>query len=523
MTATSLASARHSIVSHSPIRVRLLTLAAAIAIWPTWGPLLSTWLNTADYQHGPMVLVVSAVWLWIAARRTGGTAASGDWKAAVLLGLFACTWLIAFRSSVESGKQLLAPLVLWLAVCAGVGWRQALTVAAPIFYLYFAIPVWELLVPLLQALTVLVSRTVLGLMGIPVRIDGLLVTIPEGSFIVEEGCSGKRYLVVILAIASLLAFVLGMTRRRALLYIAGAGGLALVANWIRVIIIIYAGHATHMQHYWVAREHISLGWGIFAVLLLVVCIIGKLLAAPVERGAQTAPTVEPSLASSLAATPSLVRTVAILAFVPLAMAYASYLDFAGRLPPTDPAATVVTGWRGPLPPSGAWAPEYHEASRYFHGAYQSQDGLEVEAYTATYGSQSAGAKLINYYNRITPPRWLVISRQLTTRVRSGTRNLSVATLKTRAPDGGIWLIDSFYEVAGVATPLDSGAQLLFGTRSWTGPAPSSVVAVATRCFEGNCDAARTQLDAFWKAGSFAAVGKSYVRANATPARRPVSD
>src|SRR6185437_9872552 len=189
-------------------------------------------------------------------------------------------WLIAARANVEIGKQALAPVILWLAVATASGWRGVLALTAPVLYLYFAIPVWEQIVPLLQWLAVAVVHAGFGLAGVPVRIEGILITIPEGSFIVLEGCSGKRYLIVALATAGLLAAVYSLGWRRTARYLALTAALALVANWVRVIIVIAAGHLTNMTSYLVTHEHFSLGWAIFAVMLLAVWMLGRKLEQP---------------------------------------------------------------------------------------------------------------------------------------------------------------------------------------------------------------------------------------------------
>ena len=75
----------------------------------------------------------------------------------------------------------------------------------------------------------------------------------------RQGCSGKRYLLVALAFAVLTVRVGGIACKRAVLMVAARCGGAIV-NWVRVIVIIYAGHLTNMEHYLVAQDHITFGW-----------------------------------------------------------------------------------------------------------------------------------------------------------------------------------------------------------------------------------------------------------------------
>jgi exosortase/archaeosortase family protein len=120
---------------------------------------------------------------------------------------------------------------------------------------------------------------------VPTVVESYSVTIPEGRFTIAEGCSGKRYLIVALAFAALVAAMRGLRARRAALLVAASAALALIANWLRVIVIIYAGHVSNMQHYLVAEEHITFGWLLFAPLLLGIVMVARLL----DRGSKPAP------------------------------------------------------------------------------------------------------------------------------------------------------------------------------------------------------------------------------------------
>ena len=475
----------------------LLSITAVVALWPTWPALLKTWSESADYNHGPLIALIALLWLFYASRHAANESRPGSWPALVLLALALGVWLISFKAHVEAGKQTLAPLIIWLAVASGAGWRAAIALAAPVFYLYFAIPIWEALVPLLQWMTVTVTRGALGAIGIPVKIDGVLVTIPEGSFIVQEGCSGKKYLMVAVALAWLVAAMNSLGRRRALLYLATAAGLALVANWIRVIIIIYAGHVTDMKHYFVAREHVTLGWLIFLVLIAVVVVVGSKL-----RGLNDAE-VRSSSGSISSAGPtgyaSRVPTLALLCFPTLAFALMAH----ARVPAPAAATSLpapIEGWQGPLAPSEAWMPAYSGATTQARAAFES-GGQRVEAYSATFATQAEGTELIHYSNRMYGEGWTLYSKQISNRTLSQERSLSVTALKARSPSAAIWLIDYYYVVDGVLTPRESTAQLLYGLRSWTHAADSSVVIAAAACAPNSCDAAGSALQAYWSARS----------------------
>src|SRR5262249_49839612 len=144
---------------------------AIAALWSTWPALIDLWIRSTDYEHGPFVCLIALVWMVRASAKldTPGPPRTvhkiESWLPAVLLAAALSVWLIAARANVEIGKQALAPLILWLAVATASGWRGAIALSAPILYLYFAIPVWEQIVPLLQWLAVAVVHASFGLAG----------------------------------------------------------------------------------------------------------------------------------------------------------------------------------------------------------------------------------------------------------------------------------------------------------------------------------------------------------------------
>ena len=479
----------------------LAAACAAVAIWPTWAPLARVWHEAADYRQGPFIVIACGIWLVLAAHRSGETAARSPgerlWQPLLLLALALAGWLIAYRANIEIGKQVLVPPILWLAIACTAGWRMALSATGPIAFLYFAIPIWEQLVPLLQWLAVSVASGVMALMGVRVHIDGILVTIPEGSFIVQDACSGKRYLVVALAVASMVAAANHLGWRRTLRYLGITIGMALVVNWVRIIIVIYAGHVTHMQSYLVAREHVSLGYAMFAVLLYAVVRIGlRLGRAPSGASvASSEPKPPPPLHPR-----RLAMTAVLLCLPSLAFLEVAHSETSAPAVAVIPVPHAGAGWHGPLAASEAWLPDFTGSPAVSRAAYESDAGLRVDTYWAAYGRQEPESELIHYSNRLTNPKWLLLSRSPTQRRLRDHADLSVRTLLAQTWGGSRWLIDYYYVVGGVQVTQDWAAQLLYGVLSWGHPTPSGVIAVAASCTP-DCATAERALNAYWSEAS----------------------
>jgi len=485
--------------SLSPARARTLTVwtalaGAALAIGPTWSPLFDAWHRMTDYSHCDLVLLWVIAWLCLRSTKLPAPASRFSFLGVTLLLASLSVWLIAYRSACAIGEQLLAPVVLWSAVLTSSGWPIALRMAAPILALYLVIPAWEFLLPTLQAMTVDVSQTLLGWIDIPVQTDGALVTIPEGTFRIAEGCAGKRYLIVSVTASVLYAASVNMRPTRRALFLLVAAMLAVSTNWLRVTVVILAGHMTNMTSYLVAREHISFGWALFACLVVMLGMVGRCLS---TRGpAQLSPALDPSTENgpNLTARCSLPATMVLLC-IPVAAEISAKGVQGAVVVPNLPASAAGT-WRGPLPaPDPAWIPDYRGASASTRDSYRGPNG-DAEVFMAEYLTAEPGAKLISSANRLFPDEWRVVhdGRLEVAQSRLG----HVRKIWAVAPDNERWIVSYVYQVGTIVTINPIVAQLAYGVFSWREMVPSRVVAVAGRCSTTqSCEARQTELVSFW--------------------------
>ncbi|MGH8178804.1 MAG: exosortase C-terminal domain/associated protein EpsI [Steroidobacter sp.] len=474
-------SLRSSFGTHSMVWA-LLVLGVA-ALWPTLSALGRIWLTVADYQHGFAIAAISAVWLF----RVHGRIDAADVRATPLalpaLGLAIFVWMIAYRANSELMQQLIAPIILLLAMFAAFGLQVARRVAAPLAYLYFAIPLWEHFVPLLQWLTTHVAEAVLGFMSVPTQVEGNNVTIPAGQFSIIEGCSGKRYFVIGLAFAVLAGVAQRVRGRRMFMLLAAAAATALVTNWLRVVIVIYAGHVSNMQHYLVATEHKSLGYLLFAPMLLVISLVARRLGDDSAIDATRA--VSASRGARVGAgwiTPAILLVAPVLVWA-LPMS-------ADEIKPVLRPLPIMTGaWQGPLPPGAEWRPEFvapadESRASYLGGPHR------IEVYLNSYGAQAPGRELIYHRNSVAPANWWTMIRWMP---RTGSAPPAVIAVNQI---GARWVIAHQYVVAGRVTSEAALAQLYYGINAVFRPAPGGVIAVATPCIP-DCDAAADRLNNFW--------------------------
>jgi len=178
----------------------------------------------------------------------------------------------ALLSSGSQGLQVLfiPPLVL-AAVTAAFGFQVARVLLVPVAFLYFAAPVWSLLLtPPMVALTSKATAVIAPLVGLPATVAGTRITFPNGiSFYVSDACSGANFLIQGLAIATLLGELERAPLARRVLLWASMVPVALIANWLRVLLILLMGYGTNLRSGLATRDHVAFGFGIFLVVLAV--------------------------------------------------------------------------------------------------------------------------------------------------------------------------------------------------------------------------------------------------------------
>ncbi|HEV8331050.1 MAG TPA: EpsI family protein [Steroidobacteraceae bacterium] len=460
-----------------------LLAVCVVGLWPTVVSLTRIWRDMFDYHHGPLIAIIAIVWLW-RIRRDIDACSVRPVRAALPLGAVALlTWAIAYRANSELMQQALLPVIPILFVYAALGPKVCWRLVPPIAFLYFGIPVWELLLPYLQWLTTNVAESVLGLMAVPTHVEGHHVTIPEGHFSIVEGCSGKRYIVTGLAFAALAAAIEGLHWRRTLVLLSISTGLALVTNWIRVVTVIYAGHATQMQSYLVAHEHKSFGYALFIPQLLVLLWVAR----RVRRGQADEPAAQVPEVERRSRPADLVIAMVLAALPILVWARAPREQPAPHLAPMP----IATGaWQGPLPAAAAWQPRFLNPADERRAAY-AMNRQRIELYLNVYGVQTQGHELVFHRNSIAPGDRYILIRKLPARAA-----MPPAQIVTEA-NGTRWVVTQVYEVGGWLTASPAMAQLYYGLHAIVRPVPAGTLALAARC-EADCDVAERAIDGLWR-------------------------
>ena len=452
-----------------------------LATFPQWRLLIGLWQSSLAYAHGWLIVLVSLYLCTEVAGRLQPVVRPAP-RFLAALALAALAYGVAGFASVEIGQQLLLP-VLCLGLAATVYGADGLVrLAFPILYLWFAIPLWDFLVPVLQRLTVLANGVALALAGVPAAIDGDFVRVPAGLFEVAGGCSGEHFFVVALAIGTLYAYLRDDGWRRTLLAVALAVALALVTNWLRVFVIIVRGNQTAMQTSLI-KDHYWFGWWLFAAALAVYFLLMHRLNPTPLPGA-------PARRAPKAARPGpLLAGLAVL-LLPLLWSgwHASGFERLGA--PALPVPHEAAAFAGPLLEDVDFHPRFPGAAAERLATYQGPAG-RIAFYQVAYGRQGHGRKLIGFGSDIVPAGWQVRAE----RVAPFAAAPAARWLEAERPNRERSLIVSWYEVGGRAMASARDVKLAEAAQAFTAVTHSKLLAVETPC-RPDCDAAAASLRAF---------------------------
>jgi len=380
--------------------------ALGLLTFPTIEGVVTRWLKLDEsYSHGFLLVAVS---LFLIARTSVRHSVVSTFYPFWLIPLGFCLvgyWLGELIRLQALQQLMLIPMLL-SALAVMMGWRQIQLFLVPIGLVFLTIPVWDFLSWNLQLITVAVNKFLLGLLDIDFEVEGVFVyLIGVGTFEVANGCSGLRYLLVGQALVLIYGeMYLSRVRSRVTLFLLGVA-FALVANWIRVFVIIYMGYETNMQSSLI-EDHDNFGWWVFAGTLVPLYFIARRLEIrddaaqpaafearePTPNSALTVVSVSSIIVLVAAAWAMLPEKRAMIAENPAGYSF----DLGGQYAPAFGAQ--LTGWR----------PQLRNADRVyvqtlFDRQHVNSGGVVDETFylgVFTYEFQRHRAELIQYNNSL---------------------------------------------------------------------------------------------------------------------------
>ena len=381
-----------------------LGAAALVLGWVFWHEVAGAWrvwLASPTYNHCFLVLPIVFYMIRDRRRLLAGEYPRADFRVLALLPLLSFAWLLMAVLGVLEFQQFVFVTMVQVILLAALGWRLYRRLLGPLLYLYLLVPSGEYLVPHLQDLTARFAVDLLQAFHVPVYSDGIMISIPEGDFIVAEACAGLRFLIASFAFGIFFALMVYRRWQKRLAFVLASLTVPIFANGVRAFGIIYLAHLTNDVTA-VEADHIIYGWGFFTAVLLAQIAVGMRFADKgVTQAKHPAPPPVPAPARQ---SPAVVVAVA-LALAALGPAYLARLDRPAH--PLDLSRAqppeVAAPWQVQDSAKDDWQPVIMEPDREFRDSFTRAGGSpgdEVERYVALYDVYGRHNNLMRSQNRV---------------------------------------------------------------------------------------------------------------------------
>jgi exosortase A len=376
-------------------------LAALLLLYRDTGlAMVGIWSRSDTFAHAFTVPPIVAWLIW--RRRAALSAQTPRASRWVLLpiGFTAFVWLLGDLATTNAVTQLAFTALLVLTVVAVFGPRVASTIAFPLGFLFFMVPIGEFVMPKMMDWTADFTVFALHLSGIPVYREGLDFVIPSGNWSVAEACSGVRYLIASVMVGVLFAYLNYRSLRRRLAFVAVAFVVPIVANWVRAYLIVVTGHLSG-NTLAVGADHLIYGWVFFGIVITAMFVIGaRWSEAPADPAL---PMVAPG---ALRGAPGLGRRVALVAgaavlllALPQLLLHRLVQSERVGAPSFALPAEMADGWHAAAMAPADWTPGYEGAVTTAQRSY-TRAGETVGVYVGYYRRQDATHKLVSSTNAL---------------------------------------------------------------------------------------------------------------------------
>jgi exosortase A len=241
--------------------ILLLTVVPLAVYADTVITMVGLWSGDA-YRHGYMIPIISIGLLWRDRANYRGISFAGSWLGVGLLCVLVALWVVSEAAAVQVVEQASVVLMVSAFALSVIGWSGYRYVWFPLAFLLLAVPVGATAVPYLMDSTATIAVAALQMLNVPALREGMLVSLPAGTFEVVEACSGFNYLNAGIALGVLVAHLMFRTVWKQIFYIGVVAGVFILVNGLRAFIVMYVGSMSDMRLL-VGEDHVFFGWVLF--------------------------------------------------------------------------------------------------------------------------------------------------------------------------------------------------------------------------------------------------------------------
>jgi exosortase A len=457
--------------------IALILLWIGYWYWGTLEAMAQIWWRSETYAHGLIVPPIALWLIWRDRQRPAALAPHATLWFVIPLAGFVFLWLLGELTAVNALTQFAVIGLIVTAIMALVGKSISKTLAFPLLFLFFAVPVGDFLLPSLMEWTADFTVLALRLTGIPVFREGQNFVIPSGNWSVVEACSGIRYLIASLTVGTLYAYLTYTSIKRRLIFILVSLLVPILANWLRAYMIVMLGHLSGNKLA-TGVDHLIYGWIFFGVVVVIMFVIGARWAEPIQPVQQVTSSMGGSFQKSQQ---SWVVTLILAIVIATGPLYEIRLRQANTdavinlaLPPT------AGSWHAEAPVID-WNPIFATPSAEQHSAYRNPNGW-VGVYIAYYQNQNYDRKLVTSTNVLvtsSDPLWQIVANHHANANLGGTDVVlsEAELLKKQSIVDERYIVWQAYWINGHLTASDIEAKWLTAWAMLTGQGDDSAAVI----------------------------------------------
>lgn len=460
----------------------LLLLIAVGVYFQAWADVWPYWENeSATYTHGPLVTIVSVWMIWRARLTVNQIGTTPCPRMLPVIIVLSAVWIISVNANIFILYVVLWPLLAFSALWAGFGLTVAYQFAPPLGFLYFAIPIWDYLKPPLQAITSKMVGVLTHVFGIPAALEGSYVTLPTATLFIADDCSGAHFLCIALAVGVLAGVIRRDTLRTRILILIIAGLLSMAFNWLRILLIVLAYLHPSMKGAIDTMEgHLTLGWWVFALDLLVFALILRFVpraSMPLEETRLRQQNTSIQLRSR---TGTRMAVLALVALPAIAWTLPRFDSFSTETP--SPDLGLSRAGSDIVSPDLRWIPQFPGTVWEGRFAIMTDTGVVIEVYSNLYHKQTQGSELISRASYLFDPTYFTSESSETIDLHNSEDQTIRAHRDILTDSAGTsWLATYTYFVDNEPIANSRLTQVTVGLRSIFNRTTAGIVGVATPC------------------------------------------
>ncbi len=250
----------------------LVTAVSIVLFFPAWIRLATQWLQFEQVlAHGlaTAILFIGLLVIHPPGANSGQQRKIKDHIPAgsVFLVLVTLAWALLELVRIDTLSYLLLPAGMLCTTWTVLGLNSALRFLPYVLLLSLSLPFWADLIPTLVAMASAVVSNWVRLFGMTALIEGNSITLPWGRLVIADGCSGIRYFAISILLAAVMSILNDYRWKGWLALVTAAMLIGLVANWVRIFILVVIGYETQMQSE-LLTDHEILGWLVYGAFIL---------------------------------------------------------------------------------------------------------------------------------------------------------------------------------------------------------------------------------------------------------------